>query len=475
MSVVVLLWAAAVPAMASPVSESSATAKEAGAAAKKALSPERAYGLIRQLSSPQREVRRAASRALLASGDESLLPALVDALFFAPRPLRGDTAEVLEGLSGESFGSAYFDWVEYIGKRTDIEPKEGYLGWKVELLSRISPEFRKVFYQGAPHRIRLQEILSGGVRFDGIPALEHPEFVPVSQAGFMADEETVFGVSVGGLHRAYPVRVLSWHEMLNDTIGEAPLTLSFCTLCGSGIAYSTRTPAGGRYTFGTSGLLYRSNKLMFDRESYSLWSNLTGEPVVGRLALTSVTLEVLPTTLTTWAAWVERHPDSTVMVPDRRLAERWGFDYTPGAADRARHGVAFPVWQQSDALDRNAEVYALRLGGAVKAYPLDVVLDAGLIHDTLGGQPLVLIGDSNGGAVRAYASGGRTFQRNPDGERLVDEGGTVWRLTEEALVAEGDGAEPLPRLPGHVAFWFGWYGFYPQTELYGAESPRSAE
>jgi hypothetical protein len=214
---------------------------------------------------------------------------------------------------------------------------------------------------------------------------------------------------------------------------------------------------------------------MFDRQSFTLWSNLTGEPVVGRLANTSLRLEVLPTTLTTWEAWAARHPNSTVMVPDRRLAARWGFDYTPGAADRARQGVQFPVWQKSGALDRNAEVYALRVGGVPKAYPLDTVLAAGIVHDTVGDQPLVLIAEEEGGAVRAYASGGHTFGRHEDGQRLKDEKGEVWRMTEEALVAgcaepgAGEATSSLARLPGHVAFWFGWYGFYPQTELYGQE------
>jgi hypothetical protein len=127
--------------------------------------------------------------------------------------------------------------------------------------------------------------------------------------------------------------------------------------------------------------------------------------------------------------------------------------------------VKFPVWQKSDALDRNAEIYALRLNEAAKAYPLDAVLDAGVIHDTLGEVQLVLLGSRSGGAVRAYSSGGKTFQWDSSQERLTDQAGTVWTVGEEALTAEGE--EALDRLPGHVAFWFGWYGFYPQTEIYG--------
>ena len=422
------------------------------------------YGLVRELSSQKQKVRRAASRKLLAKSDLTVMPALVDALFFTPRHMRGEIVATLEGLSGEKIGGGYLDWVEYIGRRADIESREGYLEWKVENLSRIDPEFRKVFYRGAPHRIRLEEILSGGVRLDGIPSLDNPDHVPASEAKFMRSKERVFGVSVGGRHRAYPVRVLSWHEMLNDVIGDEPITLSFCTLCGSGIAYSTKTPSGKPYTFGTSGLLYRSNKLMYDRQSYTLWSNMTGEPVVGRLAASSVKLVVLPNTLTTWKAWVQRHPETTVMVPDGRLASRWRFDYTSGAADRARAGVEFPVWQKSDRLHRDTEVYALRVGDAAKAYPMDLLLKRGVIHDQVGGDQLVLLADRPSGAVRVFLSGGLTFRRGDKEGELIDNGDRRWQVTEEQLEAEG--AEPLARVPGHAAFWFGWYGFFPQTEVY---------
>ncbi len=422
------------------------------------------YGLVRELSSEKRKVRRSASQKLLAKKDPTVVPALVDALFFTPRRLRAEIIATLEGLSGETIGGSYLDWVEYVGKQTDLEPREGYLEWKLENLSRVDPEFRKVFYSGAPHRIRLEEILSGGVRLDGIPSLDNPRHVPASEAKFMRSKERVFGVSVGGLHRAYPVRVLSWHEMLNDVIGEEPITLSFCTLCGSGIAYSTKTPSGKPYTFGTSGLLYRSNKLMYDRQSYTLWSNMTGEPVVGRLASTAVKLRVLPNTLSTWKAWVQRHPETTVMVPDSRLAARWRFDYTSGAADRARAGVAFPVWQKSDRLNRDAEIYALRIAGAAKAYPMDILLKQGMVHDEVGGEELVLLADRASGAVRVYRRGGLTFQRGESAGELVDGSQRRWRVTEEQL--ETEGAEPLERVPGHTAFWFGWYGFYPQTEVY---------
>ncbi len=353
-----------------------------------------------------------------------------------------------------------------VGAR-EIAPPPGYLAWKRELLARIDPRYKAVLYDGAPAHVRLEEVVWGGVRLDGIPSLDEPEQVPAAAAAYLADGERVFGVALGGEARAYPLRVLSWHEMLNDVVGGRPVTLSYCTLCGSGILYDTATPRGA-YTFGTSGLLYRSNKLMYDRQSYSLWSNLTGEAVVGRAANGRRRLELLPMTLTTWGEWRRRHPRTTALALDREMERRWGFSYQPGAADRARRGVSFPVWQQSDRLDRQEEVYALRVGDAAKAYPLRLLRGRQVVNDRLGGVALVLVVDAASLGVRAYRRGETTFRPGPADDRLSDAAGRVWVVAEEELRPEPatPGLEPLPRLPGHVAFWFGWYGFYPQTEVW---------
>lgn len=234
--------------------------------------------------------------------------------------------------------------------------------------------------------------------------------------------------------------------------------------------YSARTPAGGAYRFGTSGLLYRSNKLMYDRQTFTLWSNLTGEPVVGRLAGSNVRLQMLPVALTTWDEWRRRHPDTTVVTLDDDHGAQWNFDYRPGAADRARLGVSFPVWRRSTALPRGTEVFGLRLGGAVKAYPVDAVARAEVINDTVGGATVVVLGDRRSGAVRAYERGPHTMSAGAGAGDLLDEAGRRWRVDEHALVpvGAGDAARPaeLDRLAGHVAFWFAWYAFFPQTEVY---------
>ncbi|HRC84746.1 MAG TPA: DUF3179 domain-containing (seleno)protein, partial [Thermoanaerobaculia bacterium] len=346
------------------------------------------YEVLTRLTSLNGPERRQASKEIVAAKDLSVVAGIVDALFFVPSRFRLDLYETLEKLTGEKRTRSYADWVEYVGAHTEVTPRPGYVTWKLSLFERIDSRYNRIFYPGAPAKIRVEEVVWGGVPLDGIPSLDSPVIIPAEKAGYLSDDEPVFGVSLGGEQRAYPVRHLSWHEMANDEVGGEPITLSYCTLCGSAILYSSRTPNGNRYVFGTSGLLYRSNKLMYDRQSLSLWSNLTGEPVIGRLANTNARLAQLPITRIRWGEWLRRFPKTTVLALDQPDGRAAGFRYLPGAADRARHGVRFPVWQKSDRLKRDTEVYALRLGDRPKAYPLELLYTRRVVNDRLGEERL---------------------------------------------------------------------------------------
>jgi hypothetical protein len=436
-----------------------------------ALPPEEGYSLIRALMSGKPGEKKAAGKKLTAAKDLSLVPPLVDALFFTPTAQRGPLLEVLRTLAREDPGARYYDWVELVGRRSDLRAGPGYMEWKVSLLSRIDEGYRKILYSGATSRIALEEVVWGGVPIDGIPPLESPPRVAAADAGFLSGDEKVFGVSAGGAFHAWPARYLSWHEMVNDTVGGEPVSLSFCTLCNTAIAYSGRSPAGGPWTFGTSGLLYRSNKLMVDRQTSTLWSQVTGEPVVGAMADTQVRLDLVPVTVTTWEDWRSAHPGTTVTRLEPSFGARWGFDYRPGAADRRREGVAFPVWQKSAKLPAKEEIYALRIGAEAKAYPIARVVRERIVNDRIGETDVVLVGDPESGAVRAYRREGRSFRVGAAPGEIRDDAGRLWTMTEEGLVPGelpgGEATEPLPRVPGVVAFWFGWYGFYPRTEVWG--------
>ena len=186
-----------------------------------------AYALVRSLVDGTDKERRRAAKQIVADGDPSLVPAIVDGLFYVPIRLRGPLIGTLEKLTGEALGRNYYDWVELVARRSDLKAPPGYLEWKVSLLSRIDQTYHKIFYPGAPSRIPLEEIVWGGVQLDGIPPLENPPQVPASEAGFLSRRELVFGIRLGSQSHAYPLRYLSWHEMVNDVVGGEPLTVSY--------------------------------------------------------------------------------------------------------------------------------------------------------------------------------------------------------------------------------------------------------
>ena len=439
------------------------------------------YLWIRDLLSDQRKLRREAARRLIERGDRGLVFGIVDALFFIAKPFRGEALDTLEQLTGEKPGRSYWDWVELVGRFDQVAPSPGYNHWKASLFAHLDEGYRRLLDPAAARTLRLEEVVSGGVKIEGIPALDDPAMVAAADAAYLDPDEEVFAVYWQGEARAYPRRFLDWHEMLNDQVGGEPITLSYCTLCGAGVLFATARPGRPPFRFATSGLLYRSNKLMFDRATGTLWSNLTGEPVLGPLVAEGVVLPLLPLTRTTWGDWRRRHPSTLVMALDRRLRQvalEHGFDYRPGKADLARRGVSFPVGRQSSALPAKEEIYALRLGSAAKAYALDRLLDQGLLNDQLADQPIVLWADRASGAVRVYRRpSAEPLRPGPQADQLLDASGHSWRVGELGLEPEGDsaGRPSCPRLPGHLAYFFGWYAFFPHTEVWpGPETGRSA-
>jgi hypothetical protein len=391
-----------------------------------------------------------------------------------------DALSALETLSGEAF-YLWPEWVEWYGM-TNLEPPPGFTGWKGTILAEMDPQFGDFLRDDASSIIRVEEIQWGGVLVDGIPALDNPTMVPASEADYLEPEDPVFGIAVGGDARAYPLRIMDWHEMANDVIGGIPVSLSYCTLCGAAIAYDGRASDGQTYTFGSSGFLFRSNKLMYDRQTRTLWNQITGEPVLGDLVDTDIKLDLVPVVLTTWKEWQIQHSNTVV------LDVETGFDrpYVIGAGygDYFSSGrTMFPVWQRSQQLSTKSQIYALTIDGLPKAYPIDLLDEEKVVNDTVGHTPVVLVATRGivnvsgthyregsvyyiaGSEVRAYNRGAETFSPGPDADTILDTAGQPWQVTEEALI--GPEGEQAPRISGHLAYWFGWFAFFPQTLVYG--------
>jgi hypothetical protein len=171
------------------------------------------------------------------------------------------------------------------------------------------------------HSVDYGEILSGGPPKDGIPSIDNPEFVPVAQMDGLDDMEPVMGLEINGDARAYPLRVLMWHEIVNDTVGDRPVTVTYCPLCNAALVFDRRIN-GEPDTFGTTGKLRNSDLVMYDRRTESWWQQFTGEAIAGEL--TGTKLDLVPSRLESWKNFKARHPDGKVLVPNNPGMRNYG-------------------------------------------------------------------------------------------------------------------------------------------------------
>ena len=388
---------------------------------------------------------------------------LVEMVYRVPsRRVLARVISLIEKVSGRPFDGDVNAWYEWLWS-AERPVHADYAQFKALLYAPIDPRFRE-YFEGRPAAIiRLDEIRWGGVRRDGIPPLKNPKMITAREASWLQDDNVVFGVAIDGDVRAYPKRILAWHEMFKDRIAGRQLAGVYCTLCGALVLYDV-TVNGVQYELGTSGFLYRSNKLMYDQATKSLWSTLTGTPVVGSLVGQGIELKPLYVVTTTWKEWQSRHPDTQVLSLDTGYRR----DYSEGAAYReyfATDRLMFNVPKPDDRLSNKAEVLALRLPqvpGVALAVAADFLASRPVYHDRIGDVNLVVLTDSSG-ANRVYESRGVTFVSWDNVAAARDSRGKSWRMDESSLTASN--GETLKRLSAHRAFWFGWHAAYPTTRL----------
>lgn len=389
---------------------------------------------------------------------------LVECMRFAGYPTSHGIAEILQRKMGwEALGDRDVDeWYQLLWQK-EYTPHPQYAGFKGLLYGGLDPRFVEHFEPKSEATIRLDEIRWGGVRRDGIPPLDRPEMIPADEATYLEESNIVFGVEINGDARAYPKRILAWHEMFKDTVGGVSINGVYCTLCGSMIIYETELN-GAHHELGTSGFLYRSNKLMYDHATKSLWSTLYGEPVVGALVGQGIRLRRGQVVTTTWGEWRARHPETTVLSLDTGHHR----DYGEGVAYRdyfATDRLMFTVPQTDDRLPNKQEVLAIRFDDELDerlAIDTDFLAEHPIYYDSLGSQRFVVLTDESG-ASRVYAAGEAKFVSQESDDQLTDEQGNQWTFTEDAITSES--GEVFQRLPAHRAFWFAWYSMNPDTRL----------
>ncbi len=283
----------------------------------------------------------------------------------------------------------------------------------------------KASFDLARHSVPLDQIVSGGPGKDGIPAILEPTFVHASEASFLDPQDRVLGLSKGEEAKAYPIKILNWHEIVNDNIAGEPVVVTYCPLCGTGIAFDAK--AGEKtFTFGVSGLLYQSDLLMYDHQTESLWSQVSMEAVAG--PLTGLKLTPVYLVHTTWGDWRKEHAQTFVLSTNTGYSRDYSSD--PYGDYATRLDLMFDVNNFDPTYLSKEWVLGVEISGTSKAYAFsELEKTNGVVIDRVNGRDLRIL-----------------YNREARSARVSD--------------AEGN---PVPSV---MAFWFAWYAFHPDTQVF---------
>jgi len=273
--------------------------------------------------------------------------------------------------------------------------------------------------------IPVKQIKDGGPPKDGIPSIDNPKFITAEQAN-LDDNARVLGVKFNKVIKAYPISIMNYHEIVNDQFAKHPVVITYCPLCSSGIAFDAlinKKP----HTFGVSGLIYNSDVLLYDRQSESLWSQIMMKAVAG--AKVREELVMLPTSNTTWQSWKKKHPNTMVLSKETGYRRNYASNPYPEYNESAQ--LYFEVNITDSRFHPKETVVGIAVDGKFKAYPFSELAKAGKgkIEDQLNGKNLIIAFDKK------------------------NQSATVYNKEREEI-------------PGLTTFWFAWYAFHPETEVW---------
>lgn len=366
---------------------------------------------------------------------------------------------------------------------TSIAAQESLPNATPTLLPDESPpgatfEFKTDF---SKHSVPYSEILSGGPPKDGIPAIDDPKFVTVKEAdAWLKPVEPVIFFQIGDDARAYPIQIFMWHEIVNDTVGDVPVVITFCPLCNTAIAFE-RTANGQVFDFGTTGRLRYSNLIMYDRQTETWWQQATGEAIAGEL--TGTQLVFRPAAIISWADFKTNYPDGKVLSRDTGFNRSYGNNPYVGYDDVNNPPFLYRGPETPGELPPVARVLTVDLNGEAVAYPYDVLQKVNVVNDMAGGTYVVVMwaagtasaldgdtvaGGRDVGAANAFARDldGQTLTFAFDGSKIVDdETGSEWNVLGYALNGPLAGKQ-LTAVVAVNHFWFSWAAFKPETRIF---------
>jgi len=340
--------------------------------------------------------------------------------------------------------------------------------------SEFSTDFTK-------HSVLYSDILSGGPPKDGIPAVDEPQYVSISEADeWLKPIEPVVSIKVDNRARAYPLQILMWHEIVNDTLNGEHLTVTFCPLCNTAIAFN-RTVNGEILDFGTTGRLRFSNLIMYDRQTESWWQQATGDAIVGELLGTQ--LEYYPATIVSWESFKTEYPDGDVLSRDTGYSRNYGRNPYVGYDDINNVPFLYRGTPTPNQLTAVARVLTIDLNGEAVAYPYDVLEEVHVVNDKVGDEDVVVFWQAEVASAldtSELASGrdvgtAAAFSRIVNGETLTfnyadtlikdEETNSTWNIFGQAVDGELKGTQLSPVISINH-FWFSWAAFKPETRIY---------
>jgi hypothetical protein len=344
-----------------------------------------------------------------------------------------------------------------------------------------------------PSAINLADLRRGGPPPDGIPPIDNPLLIPTSKVDFLVDSEPVIAIEINGDARAYPIQILIWHEIVNDEVGNTPVTVTYCPLCNSALAYertvmrmphnNDQEPEELILDFGTSGLLLNSSLVMFDRCTETLWSHFTAEAVHGTLVGSQLT--TLPVAMVPWGTWRSAHPDGLVLSTDTGFERDYGQNPYPGY-DTSPRPFLFQgeVDGQLSAMTRIVGISLTDTDeSSALALPLVTLVEDQVIHTELAGTDLVMwwvpgmnsalnlhdiVFSKDVGSVGVFSPlvDGLHLSFQPKGDSFIDEQTTsTWNALGHAIQGPLTG-QRLERIEHLDTFWFAWAAFWPDTVIW---------
>jgi len=317
--------------------------------------------------------------------------------------------------------------------------------------------------------IPLSEVFDGGPGKDGIPALIEPDFILAGDVDYLEDDDLVIGFVQGDDARAYPHRILDWHEIINDQVGEVNISVSYCPLTGTGIGWN-REIDGSVTTFGVSGLLYNSNLIPYDRLTGSNWSQILLECVNGTQLGSAI--ETYPLVETTWLTWREMYPSTKVV----SLETGYSRDYSryPYGKYRTQHDfLIFPVSNTDERLSNKERVHGILFEASTRVYPITAFGDSlTVIQENTSGRNIVIAGNASDNFAVSFLNtplDGLTLSFSPVQDQypvvMTDQEGNLWDVFGNAVSGPRAGTR-LEHARSFTGYWFSFAAFYPGLSIY---------